>query len=315
MRMKEKWSAFLQKLKNPPKWAIALTYILTLVSAVGALLTLLVDVESVAWDILSYCLYAVAALSLSYAVYTIVLFAPSMKRATVERLERNKFIRALMKNYGFRTVIFAVGSFSLSILFGLYNGALGLIGKSIWFGALAAYYILLAFLRGGILLYHGVKKRSLNERENKLKQIKMYKNGGLLLLILNIALSSAMAQMIFNDEGFNYAGWTIYAFAAYAFYKITMALYNLFKSRKQDDLTVRSIRNINLMDGAVSILALQTALLHTFGTDGVDISLYNTLTASAVTLIGLWLVVSMLVEAHRKMKEIQRENENGEQRV
>lgn len=299
--MKERWHSFFQKLKNPPKWAIILTFTLSLLSAAGALLTLLVQSESMLLEILSYCLYGVAALSLAYAVYIIVLFAPRMKKSVMEWLQSISFVRALMSNYGLRTVIFSIGSFSMSILFGLYNGALGIIGRSIWFGALAAYYILLAFLRGGILLYHGKKKfLAMSEKEKRKREIRIYRNGGLLLLVLNIALSSAMAQMIFNDEGFSYAGWTIYAFAAYAFYKIGMAIYNLFKARKQDDLTVQAIRNINLMDAAVSILALQTALLHTFSGEGVDVSIYNTLTASAVTAIGLFLVVSMLVRTKRE---------------
>lgn len=292
--MSDKWKAFLQKLKKPPTWLTALAFVVCIISAAGALCALFIKVENPLWDILSYCLYALAAISLSYAAYICVRFAPKLKKRTVEKLESYKFTHSLLRDYGFRTVIFAIGSFGLSVLFGFYNGALGIIGRSIWFGALAAYYILLALLRGGILLYHGKRKQGIGEKENKQKQIKIYKNGGWLLLVLNIALSVAMAQMIFNDEGFEYAGWTIYAFAAYAFYKITMAIYNLFKAKKQDDLTVQAIRNINLMDGAVSILALQTALLHTFTDGGVDISLYNTLTSVAVTAIGIFLVVSML---------------------
>lgn len=314
MTVKEKWQAFLQRLKAPSKRILVLNYIITVLSAVGALLTLLVSMDNVAWDILSYALYGLAAISLSYTVYTIVIFAPKMKKSVMDGLGRYEFTRALTENYGFRTVFFAIGTFSMNILFGMYNGALGILGKSIWFGALAAYYVLLAFLRGGILMYHNRKRTGRSsESENRFRQIKIYRNGGILLLLLNMALSSAMAQMIFNDEGFHYPGWTIYAFAAYAFYKISMAIYNLFKAKKQDDLTVQSIRNINLMDATVSILALQTALLHTFATEGLDISLYNTLTASAVTVVGWGLAISMIVVASRKKKELQTEKTGHEQ--
>ncbi len=301
--MKEAWRNFLQKLKNPPKWALVLTYIVCALSIAGAMCTLFIKVNTLLWDIFSYTIYAVAALSLAYTAYTIVLFAPKAKRSVIAYLERGKFTHELMQNYGFRTVIFAIGSFAMSVLFGMYNGALGIIGGSIWFGALAAYYVLLAFLRGGILLYHGKKRgKERSEEEERLKQIKTYRTSGILLLILNVSLSVAMAQMIFNDESFHYQGWTIYAFAAYAFYKITMAIYNFFKARKHDDLSVRAIRNINLMDAAVSILALQTALLHTFMQEGTDISLFNTITASAVTILGLSLVIYMLVKASKEKR-------------
>ena len=86
--MKERWHSFFQKLKNPPKWAIILTFTLSLLSAAGALLSLLVPLESMLLEILSYCLYGVAALSLAYAVYIIVLFAPRMKKSVMEWLQR-----------------------------------------------------------------------------------------------------------------------------------------------------------------------------------------------------------------------------------
>ena len=306
--MKEGWKNFLRRLKNPPKWALVLTYIVCALSIAGAMCSLFIKIDSRLWEIFSYCIYAAAALSLAYTVYTIVLFAPTAKKRVIEWLQKGKFTQELMQNYGFRTVVFAIGSFTMSVLFGMYNGALGILGGSIWFGALATYYILLAFLRGGILLHHGKKRRTeLSEKDERLKQIKTYRTSGIFLLILNVALSSAMAQMIFNDEGFSYPGWTIYAFAAYAFYKITMAIYNFVKAQKHDDLSIRAIRNINLMDAAVSILALQTALLHTFTEEGVDVSIYNTATSIAVTVLGISLVVYMLVKASKEKKEFTNE--------
>ena len=127
---------------------------------------------------------------------------------------------------------------------------------------------------------------------------------GILLLILYAALSSAIAQMIFDDRGFSYKDWLIFAFAAYAFYKIIMAVRNAIKARRQDDLTIQAIREINLVDAAVSILALQTALLHTFGDGSVDISLFNTLTGSVVSIFSVGLSIMMIVRGHKKIKEL-----------
>ena len=126
-------------------------------------------------------------------------------------------------------------------------------------------------------------------------------------MILNAALSSAIAQMIFDDRSFEYKDWLIYAFAAYAFYKIIMSVRNAIKARRQDDLTIQAIREINMVDAAVSILALQTALLHTFSDPGMDISLFNTFTGTAVSLFSLGLSVSMIVRGSKIIKEI----ENG----
>ena len=121
--------------------------------------------------------------------------------------------------------------------------------------------------------------------------------------------------MIFSDAHFTYMGWTIFAYAAYAFYKITIAIITLVKAHKQTDLTVRAIRNINLVDALVSILALQTALLTMFSEGDVNISLFNTMTGIVVSALSITIGVYMIVFANKKMIELQKENTNNEQPI
>jgi divalent metal cation (Fe/Co/Zn/Cd) transporter len=121
--------------------------------------------------------------------------------------------------------------------------------------------------------------------------------------------------MIFSDAHFTYMGWTIFAYAAYAFYKITMSIVTLIKAHKQDDLTVRAIRNINLVDALVSILALQTALLTMFSEGATNISLFNTLTGTVVSFASIGIGIYMIVSANKKMKELQKENNKYEQSI
>ena len=221
------------------------------------------------------------------------------------RLKRNKIIARIIENWRYRTVFSAGVGFVMVAFNSIVNGVLGIKLKSIWFGALAAYYILLALMRCGLFLHF----RRRDERPTNLVKARIYKRCGILLLILNAALSSAIAQMIFDDRGFEYKDWLIYGFAAYAFYKITMSIINVLRAARQEDLTIRAVREINLIDSAVSILALQTALLHTFSDATVDISLFNTLTGSAVSLFSITLSIMMIVRGNKKIKEIK----NGKQ--
>lgn len=311
--MNDKWKRAWERFKAPPIWAIVLNAFVMLVSVVLSLCSLAWQDASLVWQICAYVAYAVAACSLGYFVYTTVRFAPKCKRFVIERAERYEFTRSLLRNYGFRTMIFTLGSFTMSVVFGIYNGVLGILWKSMWFGALSAYYIMLALLRGSVWSEHKRRKRREGEAEESKawRQVRVYRNCGAALLVLNLALSSAIAQMIFADEKFVYYGWTIYAFAAYAFYKITMSVVNFVKAKKQEDLAVEAVRNVNLADGAVSILALQTALLGTFRTEGLNVALYHTLTGSAVSLLTVGLGVYMLVRAAKKKKVLQGEERNG----
>lgn len=296
----------IERLIKPKGTILALTYILTVIFIALSLAFLFIDYIGTPLEILAYTSYGLAGVGLAYSVYTIVIYAPGLKGRLMKRLMEIEFTRLMIRNWGFRTVVTSTVSFAMTLFSSITNAYLGISERSIWFGALAAYYIFLAFMRSGLLIYHR-KKRDF-ESEG-LTRARKYMQCGVLLLVLNAALSSAIAQMIFDDRSFEYKDWLIYAFAAYAFYKIIMSVRNAIKARRQDDLTIQAIREINMVDAAVSILALQTALLHTFSDATVDISLFNTLTGSAVSLFSITLSIMMIVRGSKKIKEIK----NGKQ--
>ena len=307
--LKKAWENIL----NPPAFIKVLTFISAVIFIGGAMAILIIGYEgNIALEILAYTLFGLSALTLAYSVYFIVRWIPSLKNKIIEAIDSKKFTRTLREDYGFRTVIFAIGSFCMSIAFGFFNGYMGIAYASIFNGALATYYIVLALVRGGVLVHHGkgAKKDDTYHEKDDEKRAKIYRNIGILILVLSIALSGIIAQMIFDDRHFSYPGWTVFAFAAYAFFKITMSIINLFKARKHDDMTVKAIRNVNLTDAMVSILALQTALLHAFGTEGIDISLYNTLTGCAVSAGTYAIGIIMIVTGAKALKKIK----NGEKK-
>ena len=77
-------------------------------------------------------------------------------------------------------------------------------------------------------------------------------------------------------------------------------------------MTVRAIRNINLVDALVSILALQTALLTMFSEGGINISLFNTFTGVIVSFLSVGIGIYMIVSANKKMKELKKEDNTNE---
>ena len=110
-----------QKILNPPTCAKVLTFIITILSAVGALLMLLIDYQGNILEIVAYTLFAIAGISLAYSVYLIVRVIPTIKKNIISFLEKNEVTYLLLRNFGFRTVIFAIGSFAMSLLFSGFN--------------------------------------------------------------------------------------------------------------------------------------------------------------------------------------------------
>ena len=105
----------------------------------------------------------------------------------------------------------------------------------------------------------------------------------------------------------------IYVSAAYTFFKVVMGIINLTIARKNDDMTVKAVRSINFADALVSLLALQTALLHEFSPDSPFFnSIMNAVTGSVVCIFTLVVGIYTVVNANKKIKEFTQKMEAGE---
>lgn len=301
------WKTIWEKLKKPPIWLIVLTYICTVIFAAVSLISLAFDNTQWWFAAICYTSYAFAAIFLSYAVYIAIRILPKTYKDVKGKLYENRITSMLLKNYSLRTVLFACFSTALSLFYVVYNGVICVMYHSPWYGALAVYYGLLLAMRGTIVLYHG-KNRG-KERETR-RDLKRYRFCGISLMITIITLSAAIVQMVVDGTGFVKPGIMIYVFAAYTFTKLAMAVHNFIKAKKQRDFTVDALRNINVADAFVSILALQTAMFHEFGTGAYE-GIANALTGAGVCLvvfsIGLYMVIHSI-----RMNKKNKEEENNE---
>lgn len=234
-----------------------------------------------------------------------------IKEKIVSLANRHELTREMLNSYGVRTVVFAIFSFAISTAYGAYNFTLAILNNSLWYGALAIYYILIACMRGGVIVHHRKKRKARRlgmtiERE-RIKQIKTYCSCGVMLVLMMVAISLSVMQMIRDNNTFEHTGIMIYASATYTFYKITVAIINLVKAKKKtDDLTVQAIRNINMADALVSMLALQTSLLHAFseenGKDSMYIYTLNGVTGAVVCFLVLGLGIYMIINSQKKLR-------------
>ena len=299
--MLEKLKKIFFKITYPSLTSILLTGIVLVFVVTSTVFMLSIEYEGTILEPFAYCAFGLSAIGFAYIISVSVIGAPIIKKKVIVFFEGREFTRRLIRDWGYRTVLTSTVAFAMSIINSVFNAYLGISEKSIWFGALSAYYIFLALMRSGLLIYHRTRRDYENEA---IIRARKYTRCGILLLILNAALSSAIAQMIFDDRAFEYKDWLIYAFAAYAFYKVIMSVINIVRARRQNDLTIQAIRELNLVDAAVSILALQTALLHTFSDGSVDISLFNTLTGCFVSAFALTLSIYMIIKGRKTVKEL-----------
>ena len=291
---------------RPPLAVRVVVYIFTVASVVFSILAATQKLDT-GWQKLSFVFYVLAMLGLTYSTALIIKNLAITVKSVKEWLRAHPFTGKLMDDFGFRKIIFGIGSFVMSVGYGLINGYTWLITGSIWHGALAIYYVMLALTRGGILVHH---KRKIGKDHDEIfveiKEATTCRNSGIVLLVLNSALFLVVLMMTFAGKSFRYQGTLIYAYAAYTVYKLTMAIVNLPKSKRQGDMTVEAMQAVSLTDALVSLIALQTALLAQFGTDGVNQVLYNGVTGTLVCLGVLAIGVIIIVRGQKRRNQLLR---------
>lgn len=323
MQRSDGLNKFAEKLKKPRGAFLALVYILTAVLIAISLYSLFVEVESQVLEVLFYVVYGLSAILLGYTVYTIVIYARIIKAWFIRTMKKSRIIEKAIDNYGYRTVIVSTVNTVINVCYVAFNLVIAIIYRSGWYMSLTGYYLLLTAMRSGIVLYHRKKakgrfvfkkktaERFTEEEKYQLTELKKYGATGWLLTIMPLFLSFAILLMVKNNRAFIYGGWLVYAVAAHAFYKITMAIINVFRAKNSPDVTVKALRAVGLADALVSILALQTTLLYTFS-DGTGSGVANAVTGAVVCAVTFAMGVYVIVKAKTHIKTFnQRKKENG----
>ncbi len=100
-----------------------------------------------------------------------------------------------------------------------------------------------------------------------------------------------------------YSGMTIYAMAAYTFFRMGMSIKALIQTRKEKSPLLMTFRKMGYLDACVAILILQVAMISRFGVND-DIRLVqkaNAGTGLIVTAIALGMGIQGILH-YRKIK-------------
>ncbi len=212
-----------------------------------------------------------------------------------------RFFKRWKTNYDFKTFVSASGSLAITLIFAIYNGFLGISHKSLWYGTICVYYIILVILRG--LTIAAGKKLSMDEKQENGRS-KAFLMLSFLLLLLNISLIVPVSMMVRQQRPVDVDLIPAIAMAAYTTYKVSMASVNLRKRKVSSDQFVWLLRTITFIDALVSVLTLQNTLIMVNSDGGSQ----GMLALTAVTSAIIWLVILMfsaaaIIKAIREIKK------------
>lgn len=217
----------------------------------------------------------------------------------------NKFGSRYMTDIPFRIEVSLYWSLSINVLYalfklftGLHYIQAGVLSASYWFGAEAAFYIVLSCVRFMLLRYVREDSGDLQS------EYKKYRFCGCLLLALNVVLTGVVYQVAHYGMGYHYPGFMIYAAAAYAFFCLITSLINAVNYRKLSNPLLSAVNAISLAKALVAIFALQTAMFASFGTNKAFERIMNSIAGGSVCLIIFGMAVLMVARGNLALRKI-----------
>ena len=293
------WNAYLKK---PMLKILRLHWIPTLLLVIASV-ALLVYAFALpdANPVIAYAGYFVSA----YTLAVVCVSMPKIYRTAKQGLHSNAYSEKFLTDKMLRTEFFLYLSCGFSIIYAVFKFSAGVYYRSVWIGAVAVYYIIVSLMRFGLIKRYRYNLQYENEREQRLFGLKSYRFCGILMFVLNVAVTGLVIQLIWHGETYRYPGFLIYAFAAYSFYCIGMAVRNMAKHRKLETPVLAAAKMLSFACALMSILATQTAMLTQFGDGNTTFPrIMNAATGSVVCFLIFGLAVWMVRRANKEIKKL-----------
>ena len=287
---------------NMPQLRWPLRLILYLVTIIMAVITIVFVYLETIDSALTSMVYSLAAVIMALSVYYLYHDINYVVYEKLKvRLKRIPFTNRLAADYRYRTVVFTYTSLSVNLIYALANGIYGYVNRSIWFGALSAYYIVLSIMRYITVRFDWRSSRASSAYQVKRKESFVLRNCGVLFILLTIALGAAVIQMVYSNKAHSYPGSLIFAVAAYTFYKTIMSVINVVKAGKLKSPLLMTIRHIGYADAVVSMLSLQTAMFVSFGSKDTGIQRQLNGSVGGIVCLMIFIMgIHMIYSANRQ---------------
>lgn len=240
----------------------------------------------------------------AYALTVLCTKLPAILKKFKTITKNNKYISRYLKNRHFRINISLVGSVVMNSAYAIMQLITGFFFHSVWFYALSVYYGLLAFIRITLLRY----TRNEVPGQNRRKELYRYRACGIMLLIMNQALTVIVFYIVRQNRGFEYHPIHTIAMAAYTFTAITIAIINMFKYKKYESPVMSAAKAISLTSASVSMLSLETAMITAFGNNESPVfrQTITAVTGCAVCGLVLFMAIYMIKYATKELRLLKR---------
>ncbi len=247
-----------------------------------------------------------SVLSYAFSAYILTVWCMRLPRLAswLKGVYRtNKYTVKWQNDSGLRMNVHLGFSFVWNAAYAVFQLVLGIYHASLWYYSLAAYYILLALMRS-LLLRHS---RSHSPGEQMREELVRYRICGVILLIMNLAVSVMIFYVVFRGRTVRHHEITTIALAAYTFFTFIKSIVKMIGSRKHNSPVFSAATGISLAAASVSMLTLEASMLATFGRSELtesDKRLFLFLGGIAVSLTVVLMAIYMIVKSVTEIKKL-----------
>ena len=250
-----------------------------------------------------------AIVSYVLAAYTLTIWCfkiPYLIRYFKTFKNENKYARIWRSSPGLRVNVSLYGTLIYNTAYALLQLGLGFWHHSLWFYALAGYYICLAVMRFFLVQFTIKNKPGEKMRQELIR----YRLCGIIFLLMNVALSLMVFFIVYWNRTFRHHEITTIALAAYTFSALTIAIVNVIKYRKYNSPVYSASKAISFAAACVSMLTLETTMLTTFGDgtmDAVTRKIFIGCTGGVISVFVIMMAVYMIRQSNKKLKEFKQQ--------
>ena len=220
-------------------------------------------------------------------------------------MHKHPLLDRVVRDVSYRTSLSLYLGLGINLVYAILKLGFGIRYTSFWHGADALYYLVLSAVR--FFLARNLT-RGMRSIEQEYRQ---YRLCGRMLFGLNAALVGIVYQVIRREAMYYYPGLVIYAVATYTFFCLVMAIVGMVRYRKRNSPILSAVKAIHLAKALVSIFALQTAMIVTFGGEGSESfhHIMALLTGIGICIFLFCMAVYMINRANRELRKLRDRHE------
>ena len=174
--------------------------------------------------------------------------------------------------------------------------------SDMWSIVMALYYAALTGMRS-VLIRIAWKDSFGTDTARELQRSRLC---GILMLLLDIVLTGVIAGYMRQSERAIYPIWQICTMAAFAFYKMVVAIISTIKSRETNSPAFSSLKWISLCAAIAAMLSLECSMLNTFGNDEVFRAKMISISGIVAFIVILCISIRMMVVSRNNRSPIRK---------